>query len=168
MKYTKDVEKAIKKSKEIAIEIKSKTIRPEHLFLALIDNEKSNAYSILHDLNLNIDAIKQTIRDWSSSIQSKTIIKQDKNSTILLDIETDKILKDSSRFAEELKNDEVDSQHVFYSILENNNNIVTELFNKSPDTYKTIKSRINNNEEIFNEDSDIDMDNQEEKSKSFA
>jgi ATP-dependent Clp protease ATP-binding subunit ClpC len=169
MKYTKDVEKAIKKSKEIAIEIKSKTIRPEHLFLALIDNEKSNAYSILHELNLNIDAIKQTIRDWSGSIQSKTTIKQEKSNTILLDLETDKILKASGKFAEELNEEEVDSQHVFYSILENNNNIVTELFNKSPETYKTIKAKIKNtNENNDDDDNDVDMEplEREQKAKS--
>ena len=146
MKYTKDVEKAIKKSKEIAVEIKSKTIRPEHLFLALIENENSNAYQILHDLNLNIEAIKQTVKDWSLSLQSRVMLKKE-DSKILLDIETDKILKASDKFAQEIGDTEVDSQHVFYSILENTNNIVTELFNKSPETYKILKAKIRNDED---------------------
>ena len=162
MKYTKDVEKAIKKSKEIAVEIKSKTIRPEHLFLALIENENSNAYQILHDLNLNIEAIKQTVKDWSLSLQSRVMLKKE-DSKILLDIETDKILKASDKFAQEIGDTEVDSQHVFYSILENTNNIVTELFNKSPETYKILKAKIRNDEEIFNDEpnDDLDMENQD-------
>ena len=41
MEYTKEVGLAIKESKEIAIKIKSNKIRPEHLFLALINNEES-------------------------------------------------------------------------------------------------------------------------------
>jgi len=166
MKYTKDVEKAIKKSKEIAVEIKSKTIRPEHLFLALIENEDSNAYQVLHDLNLNIEAIKQTVKDWSFSLQSRiTPIKEDTlpSNKILLDIETDRILKSSDKFAQEIGDSEVDSQHVFYSILQNTNNIVTELFNKSPETYKILKAKIrNDNDEIFNElNDDLDMENQD-------
>ena len=92
MKHSKDVEKAIRESKKIAIEIGSNTIRAEHLFLALIENEDSIAYSLLHDENLNIDAIKQTLRDWSTSIQSQLgIFKQKASATIALDIETDKI-----------------------------------------------------------------------------
>ena len=39
MKYTKDVEKAIKDSKKIAIGIGSNTIRPEHLFLAFFQKK---------------------------------------------------------------------------------------------------------------------------------
>jgi ATP-dependent Clp protease ATP-binding subunit ClpA len=164
MKYTKDVEKAIKKSKEIAIEIKSKSIRPEHLFLALIDNEKSNAYMILHEMNLNISAIKDTLKEWSSSIQSKIgfSIKTDK---IVLDIETDKIINKAATFAEEIGDLEVDSQHVFFSILQDQKNIVTELFSKSPETYKKLKSKIKNSDDDFNEDNDIDMEPNEREQK---
>ena len=43
MNYTKEVENAIKKSKIVAIGIGSKTIRPEHLFLAFIDDEQSRS-----------------------------------------------------------------------------------------------------------------------------
>ena len=94
MKYSKDVERAIKESKEIAIEIQSKTIRPEHLFLALIENEDSMAYLTLKDMKLNIDAIKQTLKDWSNAVQGQIgLSKLRSNSVISLDLETDKILK---------------------------------------------------------------------------
>jgi len=160
MKYTKDVENAIKESKIIALEVKSKTIRPEHLFLALIKNEQSNVYILLHDMNLNIDAIKQTIKDWSISVQSQIgFFKQKVENVVPLDIETDKILKKCEEIAKEMGDDEIDSHHIFFSILENNNNVVTELFNKSPDTYKNIKARIKNEDEIYsNENEESDME----------
>jgi len=163
MKYSKDVEKAIKESKEIAIEINSKTIRPEHLFLALINNQESNAYNILYEMNLNIDAIKQTLKDWSVAIQSQIgIVKLRSNAAISLDPETDRILKSAMEFAKNVESEEVDSEHVFYSILENSNNLVTELFSKSPDTFKNLKVRLKNDEEqeeIYNDnDNDFDME----------
>lgn len=163
MKYSKDVEKAIKESKDIAIEISSKTIRPEHLFLALINNDQSNAYSILYELNLNIDAIKQTLKDWSLAIQSQIgLVKLRSNAAISLDSETDKILKSAMEFAKTQESEEVDSEHVFLAILENDKNLVTELFSKSPETYKNLKIRLKNeDEEIF---TDIDdMEEQQEK-----
>jgi ATP-dependent Clp protease ATP-binding subunit ClpC len=160
MKYTKDVERAIKESKNIALEIKSKTIRPEHLFLAILENENSKAYAILHGMNLNIDAIKQTIKDWSNSIQSQIGLfnQKEKSPVIALDIETEKILKDSLVFAKKLEDDAADTHHVFYAMLENTNNLVTELFNKSPETFKNIKARISNDEEETIENDDLDME----------
>ncbi len=160
MKYSKEVEQAIKESKLIAIETKSNKIRPEHLFLALISNEESKAYDILYSMNLNIDAIKKTLKEWSDAIQTKIgIVKLKSNSIIALDYETDKIFKDSIIFASKMEAEEVGSEHIFYSILENTNNLVTELFTKSPDVYKLLKSRLKNeeDEEIFNND-DMDMD----------
>lgn len=162
MKYTKDVEKAIKDSKKIAMEVKSKTIRPEHLFLALINNENSKAYELIYDMNLNIDAIKQTLMNWSNDIQSKIglfLIKE--GSVMPLDTETNTILTESAKFAKELGDDEVDSQHIFFCTLNNTNNLVTELFAKSPDIYKNIKSKINNEEEN-EEENEYNYNNMEE------
>ena len=44
MKYSKEVEKAINLSKDIALEINSRTIRPEHLFLALALKKEKGDY----------------------------------------------------------------------------------------------------------------------------
>ena len=62
MKYNKQVELAMKNSKKIAIQIHSKSIRTEHLFMAMIDDEDSDAYQILRDMNLNIKAIRDIVR----------------------------------------------------------------------------------------------------------
>lgn len=169
MEYSSEVAKAIKDSKSIAIEIGSKTIRPEHLFLALINNDESDAYQVLRELNLNIDAIKQTLKTWSSNYQYQIgINKLRSNSVITLDSQTEDILKKSKTFAEEMEADEVSSEHVFYSILENDNNVVTELLHKTPKIYNNLKSRLRNEEtDIYNEneeESDI-MEDEEPKEK---
>ena len=164
MKYSKEVERAIKKSKAISLEIKSNSIRPEHLFLALISDEESEAYRVLHDLDLNIDAIHKTLKDWSIAFQEQ--FGHSKNSAISLDIETDKILKEAVIFATKQGAEEVDSCHVVYSILENESNLVTQLFLKSKDMYTKLKLRLKNEDVPDNFDDDIDEPHQDQGEKS--
>ena len=176
MKYSKEVGKAIKESKEIAIGINSKEIRPEHLFLALtqkkdsngvwINNESSKIYKILHEMNLNIDAINHTLRDWSIETQRQIgIFTLKSNSIISLELQTNIILENSTKFAIKMNASQVEPEHIFYSILENSTNLVSELFTKSPDVYKNLKLRLKKEEdeeledELFN--NDIDMEERE-------
>ena len=98
MNYSKEVEEVIKLSKEIAINIRSKSIKPEHLFLAMIDDDHSETSEILRNLNLNIGAIKQTIRELSTSEQPG-INTLRKNASIPIDSSTEKILTDSAILA---------------------------------------------------------------------
>jgi len=121
---------------------------------------------MLRDMNLNIDAIKQTLKDWSLSIQTQLgVNKLRSNAVIALDVETDRILKGALLQSKKMGSDEVDSNHLFFAILDNDNNLVTELFKKSPDTYKNLKLKLNDeDEEIFN--NDLEMDEEEPKEKS--
>ena len=149
MEYSSEVAKAITDSKIIAIEIGSKTIRPEHLFLALIESEESEAYQVLRDMNLNIDAIKQTLKSWSSQYQYQIgVNKLRSNSVINLDAQTEDIIKNKSKiFAEEMNANEISSEHVFYCILQDDNNVVTELLRKTPEIYKNLKLRLRHEED---------------------
>ena len=71
IEYSKEVAKSIDISKDIAKSINSKTIRSEHLFLAnlqkrddrgnWINDEESDIYQLLNDMQLNVDAIRQTL-----------------------------------------------------------------------------------------------------------
>ncbi len=170
MEYSNEVAKAIKESKVIAIEIGSKTIRPEHLFLALISDDESEAYQVLREMNLNIDAIKLTLKSWSNQYQYQIgVNKLRSNSAIALDSQTEEILKKSKKFAEEMEADEVSSEHVFYCILDEDNNVVSDLFNKTPEIYKKLKLRLRNEEsDIYNDsenEEDSDMMEEEPKEK---
>jgi ATP-dependent Clp protease ATP-binding subunit ClpC len=155
MNYSTEVQQAIKDSKAIAIGIKSRSIRPEHLFLALINDEGCEAYQILRDMNLNIVAIKQTLKDFSISLQLQIgEVESRKNAVIPLDLETEKILKNSEEFSKLMNSNEVESEHVFYSILDNNQNLVTELFKKSPQTFKVLMNRLKHEDESMEYEND--------------
>ena len=161
---------AIKKSKIVAIGIGSKTIRPEHLFLAFIDDEQSDVYSLLREMNLNIDAIKSTLKDWSNTYQYKLgVFSLKVNSIIALDSETKKILDASKDRAKLIGVDEVGSEDVFYAILENKTtnakgdlvpgNFVAELFSKTPQTFKNLIAKLNNEEEEIYNNLDMEEEN---------
>ena len=159
MNYSKEVQDAIKNSKAIAISIKSNSIRPEHLFLALINDEDCEAYQLLRDMNLNIVAIKQTLKDFSITFQLQMgEFESRKNAVIPLDLETERILKNSMDFAKLMGSNEVEAEHVFYSILDNKNNLVTELFKKSTPTFKVLMNRLKHEEEPLDNDEEEEFD----------
>jgi len=156
MKYSKEVEKAIKDSKTLALEIGSSSIRPEHLFLAFVNNKQSEIYKILRDMNLNIDAIKTTLIDWSNTLEKSPT--SSKVRTMSLNVSTKKILELAVIFATKMESEYVESEHIFHIILDNKN-IVTELFKKSPDTYKKLVSKLNNDDSYPEDDFEDDFEN---------
>jgi ATP-dependent Clp protease ATP-binding subunit ClpA len=82
MNYSKNVEIAIKNSRIFALEYFSNTIRPEHLFLAMMDDKNSVTYRIFYEEKLNIDGVIKTIKDFSIDLQRKIgMYEVDKNST---------------------------------------------------------------------------------------
>lgn len=158
MNYSKNVEIAIKNSRIFALEYFSNTIRPEHLFLAMIDDKNSVTYRIFYEEKLNIDGVIKTIKDFSIDLQRKIgIYEVDKNLTIPLDVETESILKYAEKISKDEGLNEVLEEHVLLSILENTNNIVTDLFKKTPPILSKLKTRLKDTE---NDDDDYDDENE--------
>ena len=163
MKYSKQVELAMKNSKKIAIQIHSKSIRTEHLFIAMIGEEDSDAYQILRDMNLNITAIRDTLFEISVAYQKVLGEEKSRSNAVLpLDYGTEKILRNSEVFATEMGSEEVESEHVLYAIFNDNENSVTQLLSKSPNIIKSLKLRLRKEddfEENFN--NEVDMEDQD-------
>jgi ATP-dependent Clp protease ATP-binding subunit ClpC len=158
MNYSKNVEIAIKNSRIFALEYFSNTIRPEHLFLAMMDDKNSVTYRIFYEEKLNIDGVIKTIKDFSIDLQRKIgMYEVDKNSTIPLDVETESILKYAEKLSKDEGLNEVLEEHVLLSILENTNNIVTDLFKKTPPILSKLKTRLKDTE---NDDDDYDDENE--------
>ena len=170
MNYSKEVEIAIKNSRIFALEVFSNSIRPEHLFLAMIDDKNSESYKILYEEKLHIKAVKQTLHDFSVDLQrSLGYHENDEKTVIPLDIETEKILKNAEVIAKKEGLDEVLEEHVFLSILENTNNQVTKLFAKTPNILANLKTKLKDkeddeNDDVDDENDDVYMENQEPKS----
>ena len=159
MKYSNDVEIALKESKKIAIGLGSKAIRPEHLFIAFISDKESNVFNFLREMNLNVEAIKSTLMDMSKAYQTEVgFVKLRSNSSVYLDISTEKILNSSYDLVSVEKLDEVTVDIITYFILKEDN-LVSELFGKSPKIFNELKDRFNvKNESKDGEDDDYDED----------
>ena len=131
--------------------------------MAMVENEESEVYRIIRELNLSIDTISLTLKEWSFALQEQIgVFKLRSNAVISLDIQTEKILKNAMTFAETVDANEVGTEHVLFSILENDSNLVTELFSKSKGTLNAIKSKLRR---IFNGESDNENDYYEDDSQ---
>ena len=162
MKQSKDVELAIKESKKIAIAIGSNKIRPEHLFLAMIENEESEVYKVLLDIGIDMVEVKKTLTIWSNEVQNQIGIQKLRSNAIIgLSVETDKILKDAIKFTNEMEENEVSSGYLLYVILNDDGNLVNEMFKKSPVIFKSLKNRLSGNEDDIYE---LDMETESEMS----
>ena len=160
MNYSKEVEIIIKNSKNIALSNQSATINPEHIFLSMISDKNSITYQLLKDENLNIDAIKQTLIEWSEHNDQLDLLK----TNVTLNIETSSILSNSEFIAKKMDSYDVEMNHLFLAILDNKNNIVTKLFSKSKTILDGLVSRLKNDDYISNDydDTDDNDDNENE------
>lgn len=140
MNYSKNVEKAIVNSKKYAIEILSKTIKPEHLFLAMIEDKNTKTYEFFYNENFNMKSLRNTILETSIYEQQKIGIFNEK--TKRLDIETEHILKNSEKLAKEDGSIEVEEEHVLYCILTHEKNEVTKLLLNTPTIYTNLKLKL--------------------------
>lgn len=157
MNYSKEVEIIIKNSKNIALSNQSATINPEHIFLSMISDKNSITYQLLKDENLNIDAIKQTLIEWSEHNDQLDLLK----TNVTLNIETSSILSNSEFIAKKMDSYDVEMNHLFLAILDNKNNIVTKLFSKSKTILDGLVSRLKNDDYISNDYDDTDDNDNE-------
>ena len=140
MNLTNDVDKAIAKSKKIALDYKSSIITPEHLFLALIDDENFSAYQVLEEFSIKIDTVRKNIQDILRQYQGSINRKK----SLSLSNEVEIILKNSKRFADETGEKEVDTDHVLLSIMTTKNNVINEMFSKIDMFLENLNYKITN------------------------
>jgi len=147
MKYSKDVEQVLNKSKEISLKFQSTTIDPEHLFLGLIADNSFLSYQILDDLNIKIPTVKKSIEDilifkqknfeTDGDTQRKTPVKMSNEVSV--------ILTNSEALVADIGESQVDSDIVLFSVINTKNNVINDMFSKVDSFIENIKSRIMGN-----------------------
>ena len=131
MNFNKDVDRVINNSKTIALEYKSSEIEPEHLFLALIDDENFRAYQVLQEIEIRIPKIKKTIQETLiMKNQIEHIQLKDRKDKIQLSQEVTKILENCVNIIDEMNVKYVDTDVVLLSLLNTKNNILNDMFSK--------------------------------------
>ena len=144
MNLTIDVEKAIKKSKQFALDYKSNQIDAEHLFLALIDDENFTSYREMMELGVDIITVRKSVKDILTFRQQTIITLSDNTKgSITFSPEVDAILKKSHDISNEMGDSVVDTDVVLLSILNTKNNIINDLFSKVGESFlEQINSQI--------------------------
>jgi ATP-dependent Clp protease ATP-binding subunit ClpC len=144
MNLTIDVEKAIKKSKQFALDYKSNQIDAEHLFLALIDDENFTSYREMMELGVDIITVRKSVKDILTFRQQTIITLSDNTKgSITFSPEVDAILKKSHDISNEMGDSVVDTDVVLLSILNTKNNIINDLFSKVVESFlEQINSQI--------------------------
>lgn len=124
--FTQRVRKIMVYSREEAGRLQSNHLAPEHLVLGILRNGEGLAVQALIDFGINLEELK-------TDIDSSILSQQDEsypNGEIVLNKNTEKILKMSILEARLTKSDETDSEHLLLAILKDHNNIGAMLLEK--------------------------------------
>jgi ATP-dependent Clp protease ATP-binding subunit ClpC len=124
--FTQQVRKIMAYSREEAGRLQSNQLAPEHLVLGILRNGEGLAVQALIDFGINLEELK-------SDIDSSILSQQEEvypNSEIVLNKNTEKILKMSILEARLTKSNETDSEHLLLAILKDHNNIGAILLEK--------------------------------------
>ena len=117
--FTPRVRKIMTYSREEAGRLQTNYLAPEHLMLGIIRNGDGLAIQALKDFGIDLDDLK-------TNLDSNILKQQDDNYSsgdVVLDKNTEKILKMSILEARLTKSQETDSEHLLLAILKDHNNI---------------------------------------------
>lgn len=158
-------------SKQEAQRLNSSNIKPEHLLLGIIRNEKNNAVEILHTLNADIEDIKRNIERKSSTLAPPDGVAPEK---IEMGLSTARILRFTTLEARAFKSP-ADAEHILLGILKDRNNIAADILEENNVTYsrvleavKTIKPDTTSGFGLTDEDDDDDAPQRADESKNNA
>jgi len=124
--FTQRVRKIMVYSREEAGRLQSNHLAPEHLVLGMLRNGEGLAIQALVDFGIDLEELKTDIDSSILSQQEESY----PNSEIVLNKNTEKILKMSILEARLTKSNETDSEHLLLAILKDHNNIGAILLEK--------------------------------------
>lgn len=124
--FTQQVRKIMAYSREEAGRLQSNYLTPEHLMLGIIRNGEGLAVQTLIDFGIVLEELKADL-DSNILVQQEDVYP---NSEIVLNKNTEKILKMSILEARLTKSEETDVEHILLAILKDHNNIGAMLLEK--------------------------------------
>lgn len=115
-KFTAKAKEAIQKSHELAIERGQNHVSGMHIFASLLLQEESMVERILERLEIDTQALTDTVLDAIDSPESSRTLSP--SLQIYLTPETAQILEHSMKIAAFLKDDHASTEHLFLAMLE--------------------------------------------------
>ncbi|MBO0356984.1 hypothetical protein J0X19_03425 [Hymenobacter sp. BT186] len=149
-KFSDHVKQCISLAREEAIRVKNQFIGPEHFILAIIKQGNNSALDILHELNININELKENI-DRIISLNTEHLTDINITGSIPLTKISEKILKITYLEATIYKSEIIRTAHMLSSIIREEENIVSKLLAKQNINYESLKNVLNKYSKTINE-----------------
>ena len=129
-KFSPEVKKIIRQSREQALKQGKSSIGTEHFLLSILDDKNSITTKVLESLQIDTDGI----RDRVAQLETSTVMAEEKYNldSIPLNKHAEKVLKVTFLEAKVYKNEEVHSEHLMLSILKHKDN-TSEILNSEFD-----------------------------------
>lgn len=126
MYIMKEVNRIIVLAREEAERLGNESIRPDHLFLAILRDGNNRAYRILKSLNVNTKEIKQELDD----LYREPGATYNEDIPLPASVEAQNVLGRMMNEAKNDKSDKVDSYHLLCAIIKNGNGHIVEILEK--------------------------------------
>jgi len=138
-KYSNNLKKIILESRDLAYKNGNKFVGTEHLVYALLKADENKIKLLLTDeYNLPMERILMKIRQLIPAKSDTNLTVQDK-SVITLTHQASNALKRSYLLSKTLNEDEINTAHLFMSILYNEDDPITRIFNRFDIEYEELK-----------------------------
>ena len=109
-KFTTKSQEALQRTHRFVYESKHPEMRPEHLLLILIEQEEGVVASILHKLDVDIEALKKDLRDEIAGFA--TLDVEININQVVLSQMLNKVLIQSEKEAEKLSDEYISTEHI--------------------------------------------------------
>jgi len=133
-KFTVKAQETIQNSIEIAQNYNNQIVEPEHIFAALLQDNESVAVAVIKKVASNLDTLRIKVGEF---LERKPKITGAGVGNQQLSQATSQLLDDSSREADNLKDEYISTEHILIALSEGNNEL-NKLINSSGITKKAI------------------------------
>lgn len=151
--FSQNVKDVINFSKDEALRLGHDFIGTEHLLLGLIRVDQGEAFTILNNLDIDIDFLRSKIENLNPSQNGKDLLNN--KSTLHLTKQAERALRMTFLEAKVFKNTAINTGHLLLCILKNDDDPTAQVLNKLKVDYDVVKEEFMS---LIGDDSQEELD----------
>ena len=135
--FSPRVKKIFTYSKEEAVRLGQSTVGTEHFLLAMLQEDDGSAVALLHDLNVDMERLRQNIH----TLTSARGLNPPNFNAIHFTVQAERAMQATYLEAKRLHAETINTAHLLLSILRNENDPTTKVLNKLGVNYEIARDR---------------------------
>ncbi|MCY4418294.1 MAG: ATP-dependent Clp protease ATP-binding subunit [Cytophagales bacterium] len=135
-RFTSHIKKVIAHSREEALRLGHGFIGTEHLLLGLLRAEEGGAVSILKQMNIPMNKLREEVE---ATVKGTPEYEKPRSQNVLLTRQSEKVLKFTYLEAKSMESDKIGTEHLLLSILRETDSIASHLLATYNITYDSFK-----------------------------